>query len=109
MQTANTIRKIIRNKERGISELRIIRSLNCSKGTIYRIWIFAKENGINSAILESIRDDELLTIFYPSKSTVRRDKQLPDFKGIHERIILLSISYALTNLHLTDCRPPCVL
>lgn len=88
MQTADTIRKIIRNKERGISELRIIRSLNCSKGTIYRIWIFAKENAINSEILENIRDDELLTIFYPSKSTVRRDKQLPDFKGIHERIIL---------------------
>ena len=83
---ASSIRTAIRLEESGESQRHIGRILSVGKGTVYRVLERAKEIDVTSIELAEMDDDKLIEAFYPTRLTERRDKQLPDFKSIHERI-----------------------
>ena len=85
---AEVIRMIVRDTEGGASQRELSRMYQIGKGTVGRILDKAKVNDVTSMELGKMTDDEVINTFYPSRQNARRDKKVPDFKEIHDRICM---------------------
>lgn len=83
---AYKIRKILLFNESGMSQRGIARKLSIGRGSVERLLSKAEVMRMTSVEARLMKDEELMNMFFPSLKVIRRTKELPDFKAVHDRI-----------------------
>ena len=76
---------ILRLHAQGISGRSIALSLSCSRNTVSRVLQAAADRGIAWPIADTVSNQELEKMLYPSVS-IERDRKMPDFEHIHKEL-----------------------
>ena len=96
-------RAILRLHSQGISQRSISESLSCSRNTVAKVLLRAKELNLSWPLKPETTDASLDKIFYPSPTTATL-RRLPDCEYIHKELSKSGVSLKLLwNEYCEDC------
>lgn len=96
-------REILRLQCQGISQRCIAESLNCSRNTVAKVLLRAKELSISWPLNPETTDSTLEKVFYPG-SVSTTDRRLPNYEYIHKEMAKSGVTLRLLwNEYCEDC------
>jgi transposase len=98
-------REILRLNSLGISQRDIATSCQCSRNTVARVLVRAKEKSLNWPLQVDMTDGDLGEILFPESANPSISRKQPDLKYIHKEIVKPGVTLRLLwTEYCTACR-----